>query len=33
MEVVSNNGRRLIVDPGVDIEALLRVIRALEMLR
>lgn len=33
MEVVSKNGRRLIVDREVDTEALLRVVRALETLR
>jgi transposase len=32
MEVVIKNGRRLIVDREVDLEVLLRVVRALEML-
>ena len=33
MEVLSANGRRVIVDGDVDVEALLRIIRALETLR
>ena len=33
MEVVSANGRRVIVDRDVDVEALLRVLRGLEALR
>jgi transposase len=33
MEVVSANGRRVIVDRDVDIEALLRIVRGLETLR
>ncbi|WP_092576221.1 IS66-like element accessory protein TnpA [Rhizobium lusitanum] len=33
MEVVSANGRRVIVDREVDIEALVRIIRGLETLR
>ena len=33
MEVVSANGRRVIVDRDVDVEALLRVMRGLEALR
>jgi transposase len=33
MEVVSANGRRVVVDCDVDVDTLLRVIRALEMLR
>ena len=33
MEVVSSNGRRVIVGGGVDIEALLRIVRGLETLR
>jgi len=33
MEVVSVNGRRIIVEPDVDVEALLRIMRALETLR
>ncbi|WFU10901.1 transposase [Rhizobium sp. CB3090] len=33
MEVVSSNGRRVIVGSGVDIEALLRIVRGLETLR
>jgi transposase len=33
MEVVSVNGRRVIVEPTVDVEALLRIIRGLESLR
>jgi transposase len=32
MEVVSANGRRVIVDGDVDVEALLRIIRGLETL-
>ena len=33
MEVVSSNGRRVIVDRDVNVEALLRIIRGLETLR
>jgi transposase len=33
MEVVSANGRRVIVDRDVDVEALLRIMRGLERLR
>lgn len=33
IEVVSVNGRRVIVEPTVDVEALLRIIRGLESLR
>lgn len=33
MEVVSANGRRVIVDREVDVEALLRILRGLEALR
>ncbi len=33
MEVVSANGRRVIVEPDVDVAALLRIIRGLESLR
>jgi transposase len=33
MEVVTANGRRVIVDRGVDVDALLRVMRGLETLR
>ena len=33
MEVVSANGRRVIVDRGVDVEVLLRIVRGLETLR
>jgi transposase len=33
MEVVSVNGRRVIVEPGVDVEVLLRIMRGLETLR
>jgi transposase len=33
MEVVIANGRRIIVEPGVEVEALLRIIRGLESLR
>jgi transposase len=33
MEVVSVNGRRVIVEPDVDVAALLRIIRGLESLR
>ncbi|MDL2408897.1 transposase [Rhizobium calliandrae] len=33
MEVVSANGRRVIVDRSVDVEALLRIMRGLETLR
>ena len=33
MEVVSANGRRVIVDRDVDVEALLRIMRGLEALR
>ncbi|MPR13298.1 MULTISPECIES: IS66-like element accessory protein TnpA [Hyphomicrobiales] len=33
MEVVSANGRRVIVDRDVDVEALLRIMRGLEVLR
>jgi transposase len=33
MEVVSMNGRRVIVDRDVDVDALLRIVRALEALR
>lgn len=33
MEVVSVNGRRVIVEPDVDVEALLRIMRGLETLR
>jgi transposase len=33
MEVVSANGRRVIVEPDVDVEALLRIMRGLETLR
>ncbi|MDX0995199.1 IS66 family insertion sequence hypothetical protein [Sinorhizobium medicae] len=33
MEVVSANGRRVIVDRDVDVEALLRILRGLEALR
>lgn len=33
MEVVSVNGRRIIVEPDVDVEALLRIMRGLETLR
>ena len=33
MEVVTANGRRVIVDRDVDVEALLRIIRGLEALR
>jgi transposase len=33
IEVVSANGRRVIVDRGVDVEALLRIMRGLETLR
>lgn len=33
MEVVSANGRRVIVDRNVDVEALLRILRGLEALR
>lgn len=33
MEIVSNNGRRLIIDREVDIEVMLRIVRGLEMLR
>lgn len=33
MEVVSANGRRVIVDPDVDVEALVRLMRRLETLR
>jgi transposase len=33
MEVVSANGRRVIVDRNVDVEALLRILRGLETLR
>jgi transposase len=32
MEVVSRNGRRVVVDRGVDVDSLVRVIRALEQL-
>ncbi|ESY63174.1 hypothetical protein X743_33395 [Mesorhizobium sp. LNHC252B00] len=33
IEVVSANGRRVIVDRDVDVEALLRIMRGLETLR
>ena len=33
MEVVSVNGRRVIVEPDVDVKALLRIMRGLETLR
>ncbi|MBU1313741.1 MAG: IS66 family insertion sequence element accessory protein TnpB [Alphaproteobacteria bacterium] len=33
MEVLSTNGRRVIVDREVDVDALLRILRALETLR
>ncbi|MGO7345538.1 hypothetical protein ACC713_35295 [Rhizobium johnstonii] len=33
MEIVSANGRRVIVDRDVDVEALLRILRGLETLR
>ncbi|MFC3326092.1 IS66-like element accessory protein TnpA [Mesorhizobium cantuariense] len=33
LEIVSVNGRRVIVEPDVDVEALLRVMRGLETLR
>jgi len=33
MEVMSANGRRVLVGPDVDVEALLRIIRGLESLR
>jgi len=33
MEVVSTNGRRVIVDRDVDVDALLRILRGLETLR
>ena len=33
LEIVSANGRRVIVEPGVDVAALLRIIRGLESLR
>jgi transposase len=33
MEVMSANGRRVIVDRDVDVEALLRIMRGLETLR
>ena len=32
MEIVSANGRRVVVDCNVDVEALLRIIRGLETL-
>jgi transposase len=33
MEVVAANGRRVIVDSGVDIDVLVRIMRGLETLR
>ncbi len=33
MEVLSTNGRRVIVDREVDVDALLRILRGLETLR
>lgn len=33
IEIVTSNGRRVIVDGGVDVDALLRIVRGLETLR
>lgn len=33
MEIVAANGRRVVVDGSVDVEALLRIVRGLETLR